>query len=133
MENIILAQGLGVLHTLSHVKLTSGSSGIFSVVYPLLKFSPAVRGLTAVVCGASLVSGKLDDDLNSALAKVIGITVKRTLECRQVVCANVNLKILVMKSDEAAAAHAGATYNSCWPRCGRFLTYLCNRNRVQSS
>ena len=77
-----------------------------ALVYPLLKFDAATLAVTALVCGARLITGMLDDELHRKLVELVGSSVKHSLQCRKVTTAHINLQNLVVTSDEAAAAHA---------------------------
>ena len=37
------------------------------LVYPLLQYEPSVLAVTAIVCGAKLISGSWDEELNRGL------------------------------------------------------------------
>jgi len=36
-------------------------------VYPLLQYEPSILAATAIVCGAMLISGQWDEELNQGL------------------------------------------------------------------
>lgn len=82
-------------------------------MFPLLKYEPSVLAVTAVVCGAHLVVKQrhkhvtMDEDLNKGLAKLCGVDVQRTLECRREVVQFINLDNLVLTNVEAQAIMAG--------------------------
>ena len=92
-------------------------------MFPLLKYEPSVLAVTAVVCGAHLVVKQthkdvaMDEDLNSGLAKMCGVDVKRTLECRREVVQCINLDNLVLTNVEAQAIMAGADIENCATPC----------------
>ena len=67
-------------------------------VYPLLKYEPPVLAVTAIVCGAKLISpvADFDEHLNAGLADLVGVSVKATLECRREVQEHINLQNLVV-------------------------------------
>ena len=81
-------------------------------MYPLLKFDAAILAVTAVVCGSRLITGVMDEQMNRGLVELVGSTVKRSMECRKVTCAHINLMNLVITSEEAEQAHAGVAFES---------------------
>lgn len=67
-------------------------------MYPLIKYEPPVLAVTAIVCGAKLISpvADFDENLNAGLANLVGVSVEATLECRREVQEHINLQKLVV-------------------------------------
>jgi hypothetical protein len=76
-----------------------------NLVYPLLAFDAAILAVTAVVCGAMLITGEMDEGMTRGLVGLIGTSVKHALACRKVTCTHINLQNLVVTGDEAEAKH----------------------------
>lgn len=115
VENITLAQALGApnARVASQVSYPPAAELYLTrpvpscpAVYPLLRFDAAILAVTAVVCGSRLITGVMDEQMNRGLVELVGSTVKRSLECRKVTCAHINLMNLVVTSEEAEQAHA---------------------------
>lgn len=74
-----------------------------ALVYPLLQYEPSVLAVTAIVCGAKLISGSWDEELNRGLIELVGSNVERARQCRRDVESHINLQNLVLTNDEAQA------------------------------
>jgi hypothetical protein len=103
IENIALAQALGK-PTPNDACYDCADNMEPVPVYPLLRYEPAILAVTAIVCGAKLVTGKIDQQLNRGLIGLIGATPDRVLQCRRDVEAYINLQNLVFTNDGACAA-----------------------------
>lgn len=110
-----------------------------SLVYPLLKYPPATLAVSAVVCGAHLISGrsgagtgggngtppetmKAHDSLDTKLSKQVGVNVKQTRACRREMLRYVNLESLVdhmQPAVEASQAEADPTLSEAKRRLER--------------
>jgi hypothetical protein len=74
IENITLAQALGEPlrsprggYVVQNCASYCGSCVCAWIVYPLLQYEPSVLAVTAIVCGAKLISGSWDEELNRGL------------------------------------------------------------------
>ena len=82
-----------------------------SLVYPLLKYPQIILAISAVICGAHLISGRsgvgtgggkgkppptmeAHEQLNSELSKLAGVSVRQTRACRREMLRYINLKSL---------------------------------------
>lgn len=99
------------------------------LVYPLLKYSQAILAVSAVVCGAHLISGRsgagtgggkgtppetmrAHESLDAKLSKRLGVNVQETRACRREMLRYINLESLVEHMQpalEASKAEADPT------------------------
>lgn len=92
-----------------------------SLVYPLLKYPQAILAISAVVCGAHLISGrsgagtgggkgkipetmKAHESLDAKLSKQAGVSVQETRACRREMLRYINLESLVEHMQPAVEA-----------------------------